>query len=253
MLVYVLTLFPDAIDPYLSRGIFRVARDKGLIEIRLLNFRDFAKGKHRSVDDRPFGGGPGMLLRPEPIFEAVEWVEAREGQFRKILLTPDGTPFKQSRAESLAAGAQVAGSLGSRLLFLCGRYEGFDHRILDGFDWERVSIGDYVLSGGELAALVVLEAVVRLVPGVLGDEESPIHESFTTGLLDYPQYTRPREFRGKPVPEILVSGDHEAVRRWRAREAKKRTEELRPDLGPSGAFSRELDPKKTTKPDDPDH
>lgn len=230
MLVYVLTLFPDAIEPYLSKGILRTGRDKGLVEIRLLNFRDFAKGKHRSVDDRPFGGGPGMLLRPEPIFEAVEWVEAREGQFHKILLTPDGTTFRQSRAEALAAAAQPPGSVGSRLLLLCGRYEGFDHRILGAFPWERVSIGDYVLSGGELPALVVLEAVVRLLPGVLGDEESPVHESFSTGLLDYPQYTRPRDFRGERVPDVLVSGDHEAVRRWREEEARKHTEAVRPDL-----------------------
>jgi tRNA (guanine37-N1)-methyltransferase len=142
--------------------------------------------------------------------------------------------------------------LGSRLLFLCGRYEGFDQRILDGFDWERVSIGDYVLSGGELAALVVLEAVVRLVPGVLGDEESPVHESFSTGLLDYPQYTRPREFRGRSVPEVLLSGDHDAVRLWRAREARRRTEALRPDLGRRSGPPTERDPQNPTKPHAPD-
>ena len=171
-----------------------------------------------------------MLLRPEPIFDAIEWVEAREGQFHKILLTPDGTTFCQSRAEALAAAAQVAGSRESRVLFLCGRYEGFDQRILDGFDWERISIGDFVLSGGELPALVVLEAVVRLIPGVLGDEESAVSESFTSGQLDFPQFTRPREFRGKTVPGVLTGGDHDAIRDWRVKHARERTERLRPDL-----------------------
>lgn len=222
MLVYILTLFPDAIEPYLSKGILRVARDQGTLDVRLLNFRDFAKGKHRSVDDRPFGGGPGMLLRPEPIFEAIEWVESREGEFHKILLTPCGQPFRQPRAESM--------SKSDRLLFLCGRYEGFDQRILDSFPWERLSIGDYVLSGGELPALVILEAAVRLIPGVLGDEESPITESFSSGLLDYPQYTRPREFRGQSIPGVLASGDHEAIRQWREEQARAKTARQRPDL-----------------------
>lgn len=163
-----------------------------------------------------------MLLRPEPIFEAIEWVESREGQFHKILLTPDGTTFKQAHAQTL--------SNRDRLLFLCGRYEGFDQRILDGFAWEKLSIGDYVLSGGELPALVVLEAAVRLVPGVLGDSESPVSESFSSGLLDFPQYTRPREFRGEAVPDVLVSGDHGAVAKWRSKRATERTAESRPDL-----------------------
>lgn len=224
MLVYILTLFPDALEPFLSKGVFRVARDNGIVDVRLLNFRDFAKGKHRNVDDRPFGGGPGMLLRPEPIFEAVEWIESREGRFHKILLTPDGATFRQPHAQSLAKT--------DRLLFLCGRYEGFDQRILDGFDWERLSIGDFVLSGGELPALVVLEATIRLIPGVLGDEESSVSESFTSGLLDFPQYTRPREFRGQTIPDVLVSGDHEAIHEWRDAKARERTLHDRPDLLP---------------------
>lgn len=171
-----------------------------------------------------------MLLRPEPIFEAIEWVEAREGRFHKVLLTPDGATYSQARALELAAAAQVAGSKEGRLLFLCGRYEGFDQRILEGFDWERVSIGDYVLSGGELAALVVLESVVRLLPGVLGDEESAVSESFSSGQLDYPQFTRPRDFRGRSVPQVLVEGDHNAIRAWREAHARERTARLRPDL-----------------------
>lgn len=229
MLVYVLTLFPDAIEGYLGKGVFRIAREKGSLDVRLLNFRDFTKDRHRSVDDRPFGGGPGMLLRPEPVFEAVEWVESREGRFRKILLTPEGRPLRQAQAESFAKE--------DRLLLLCGRYEGFDQRILEGFPWETLSIGDFVLSGGELAALVVLEATVRLLPGVLGDAESPVSESFTNRMLDYPQYTRPREYRGQSVPEVLVSGDHAAVKRWREEQARKRTARLRPDLlgGPNDA------------------
>ncbi len=222
VLVYVLSLFPDALEPFLAKGVLRIAREKGLLDVRLLNFRDFTRDRHRSVDDRPFGGGPGMVLRPEPIFEAVEWVEAREGRFHKILFTPDGQPLRQARAETL--------SREERVLFLCGRYEGFDQRILDGFDWELVSIGDYVLSGGELPALVTLEATVRLLPGVLGDAESAVSESFSSGLLDFPQYTRPREYRGRTVPEVLLSGDHDAVRRWRAEQAHRRTLAQRPDL-----------------------
>jgi tRNA (guanine37-N1)-methyltransferase len=171
-----------------------------------------------------------MLLRPEPIFEAIEWVEAREGQFHKVLLTPDGLTLCQSRVEALAAAASVAGSKESRMLFLCGRYEGFDQRILDGFDWERISIGDFVLSGGELPALMVLEAVVRLLPGALGDEESAVSESFTSGQLDYPQFTRPAVFRGQSVPAVLMGGDHEAIRAWRVKHAHERTQRLRPDL-----------------------
>ncbi|MBI3818344.1 MAG: tRNA (guanosine(37)-N1)-methyltransferase TrmD [Planctomycetes bacterium] len=244
MLVYILTLFPDAIEPYISKGVLRVARDQGKIDVRLLNFRDFAKGKHRNVDDRPFGGGPGMLLCPEPIFEAIEWIESREGIFHKVLLTPDGHTFRQSHAESLTKH--------DRLLFLCGRYEGFDQRILDGFAWERLSIGDYVLSGGELPALVILEATVRLIPGVLGDEESPISESFTSELLDYPQYTRPREFRGSSVPDVLMSGDHEAIRRWREDQARHKTKKWRPDIALRGDTNKCDTNKSGIKKRDPD-
>jgi len=222
MLIYILTLFPRAIEGYLKESILKIAQEKGLVEIRLYDFRAHAKDRHRTVDDRPFGGGPGMLLKPEPIFDAVETVEAKEGKFHKVLLTPEGKPFRQEAAARLAKV--------EKLLFLCGRYEGFDERIRQGFEWDEISLGDFVLSGGEIPALAVVEALVRLVPGVVGDSESVVRESFTTGRLDYPQYTRPREFRGMQVPETLVSGDHEEVRRWREAEARKRTHERRPDL-----------------------
>lgn len=222
MLIYILTLFPKAIEGYLNESILKIAKAKGLVEFRLYDFRCHAKDKHRTVDDRPFGGGPGMVLKPEPIFEAVESIEAKEGKFRKVLLTPEGTPFVQKKAEQLATE--------EKLLLLCGRYEGFDERIRVGMEWDEISIGDFVLSGGEIPALTVVEAAVRLIPGVLGDSESVVEESFTTGRLDFPHYTRPREFRGMSVPDVLVNGDHEAVRKWREAEALRRTRERRPDL-----------------------
>ena len=224
MIVTILTLFPSAIEGYLRESILRIAQAKGLVQFRLINFRDYAKDRHRTVDDRPFGGGPGMVLKPEPVFEAVEDAEAKDGPYRKILLTPEGRRFDQALARDLARE--------ERILLLCGRYEGFDERIRLGFRWDEVSLGDFVLSGGELAALAVAEATVRLRPGVLGDPRSPEEESFTAGLLDYPQYTRPRVFRGMAVPEVLLEGDHEAVRRWRESASFERTAQRRPDLRP---------------------
>ncbi len=223
MLVYILTLFPKAIEGYLNESILKIAQKKEKIRVVLYDFRIHAKDKHRSVDDRPFGGGPGMLLKPEPIFEAIETIEAKEGNCHKILLTPDGKPFVQAEVKRLAEQ--------EKLLMLAGRYEGFDERIREGFEWNEISMGDFVLSGGELPALAVLEASVRLIPGVLGDEESAVYESFCAGQLDYPQYTRPREFRGMNVPDVLVSGNHEQVRKWREEQALKRTKARRPDLG----------------------
>lgn len=207
MLCAILTLFPEALRPYLEESILGIAQERGKLEVELVDFRDFATDRHRSVDDRPFGGGPGMVLMPQPIFEAVEATERKHGAFHKILLCPRGRTFTQTKAWQLA---QLP-----RLLFLCGRYEGFDERIRQGMEWDEISVGDYVLSGGELPALTVLEATARLLPGVLGCEQSAEQESFENGLLDYPQYTRPREFRGMTVPEVLVSGDHGAVARWR--------------------------------------
>jgi len=223
VLFAILTLFPEACEPYVRTSILGIAQEKGLARIRLVDFRDFTRDRHRTVDDRPFGGGPGMVLKPEPVVECVEWLEREHGPFRRILLTPWGAPFRQAKARELA-GEQ-------RILLLCGRYEGFDERIRLELEWEELSLGDFVLSGGELPALAVTEAVVRLVPGVLGDDRSAAEESFAVeGGLDYPQYTRPRTYRGRSVPEVLLSGDHRAIATWRASEARAITLNRRPDL-----------------------
>lgn len=208
----ILTLFPDAIRPYLDESILGIAQAQGNLRVDLVDFRNHAFDPHRTVDDRPFGGGPGMVLKPEPIFLAIEDVERTHGPFHKVLLCPRGRTFDQRRAREL--------SRMERLLFVCGRYEGFDERIRQGFACEEISLGDFVLAGGELAALVVLEAVVRLIPGVLGCADSATFESFEGDLLDYPQYTRPREFRGMAVPDVLTSGDHAAVARWRLEQSR---------------------------------
>jgi len=219
----ILTLFPETLEPYAGSSILGLARERGLIDLRLIDFRDFARDRHRTVDDRPFGGGPGMVLKPEPIIDCIEWLEARHGTFKKILLCPAGTPFRQGHAEAL--------SREERVLLLAGRYEGFDERILDLFEFESLSVGDFVLAGGELPAMCITEAVCRLIPGVLGDERSAVEDSFTDGAgLDHPHYTRPRTFRGRSVPEVLFSGDHGAIKRWRAEAARSRTETRRPDL-----------------------
>jgi tRNA (guanine37-N1)-methyltransferase len=215
MLCAILTLFPGAVRPYLDESILGIAQRQGKLEIELVDFRQFTHDRHRSVDDRPFGGGPGMVLKPEPIFEAVEDTERRLGSFHKVLLCPRGRRFDQRKARELS---QV-----ERLLFLCGRYEGFDERIRQGFEWDEISLGDFVLAGGELPALAVLEAAVRVIPGVLGCADSPELESFEGELFDYPQYTRPRVYRGMEVPEILLSGDHQAVDRWRHQESCRLT------------------------------
>ena len=233
MLFSILTLFPDAIEAYLDVGVLGIARSRGLVQTRVVDFRDFTRDRHRTVDDRPFGGGPGMVLKPEPIVEAVEWLEARYGTHRRIALTPDGTTLTQGFIESLAAGSPSAGSPsaeqdpGPPVLLLCGRYEGFDERALRLLRFERLSIGDYVLAGGELGALVLVEAVARLVPGVLGDDRSAVEDSYTTangGALDHPHFTRPRTYRGRSVPDVLLGGDHGAIERWRAEESQKRTQ-----------------------------
>lgn len=221
----ILTLFPDAVEAYARESILGNGQEKGLCRILPVDFRDFARSRHRTVDDRPFGGGPGMVLKPEPICACIEWLEARHGRFRKIALCPTGRRFDQPAAEAL--------SREERILLLCGRYEGFDARIFEVLELETLSIGDYVLAGGELAALAVTEACCRLIPGVLGDERSALEDSFQgDGGLDHPQYTRPREFRGLSVPEVLLSGDHEAIDRWRKETARARTRARRPDLAP---------------------
>lgn len=220
MFFVILTLFPDALEPYLDTSILGIARDKGLATIRLVDFRDFTRDRNRTVDDRPYGGGPGMVLKPEPIIDCVEWLERTHGPFHKILLSPSGATFRQETAVRLATK--------ERVLLLCGRYEGFDERIRLEMEWEELSLGDFVLSGGELPALCVIEAVTRLIPGVLGDERSNVEESFREGdVLDHPQYTRPRTYRGRSVPDVLVTGDHQAIARWRREQALERTRERR--------------------------
>lgn len=219
----ILTLFPEALEPYARASILGLAQDKGLAEIRFFDFRDFTRDRHRTVDDRPFGGGPGMVLKPEPIVDCVEWIEKRHGSFKKLMLCPGGKPFRQDVARELTAE--------DRIMLLCGRYEGFDERIQSICGFEPLSVGDYVLAGGELPALAVTEAIVRLLPGVLGDERSAQADSFEQAdALDHPHYTRPRVFRGLEVPDVLMGGDHGAIERWRKQSAQDRTRRWRPDL-----------------------
>lgn len=220
MRIDVLTLFPGMFAGPLDESIIRRAREAGLLDLKIHNLRDYAHDRHKTVDDRPFGGGPGMLLKPEPIFEAVETL-ARENT-RVILLSPSGRVFNQAIARELARSDD--------LLFVSGHYEGFDERVRERLADDELSIGDYVLTNGALPAMVIIDAVTRLLPGVLGDAESPHEESFSHGLLEYPQYTRPAEFRGMKVPEILLSGNHAEIARWRADQSQLRTKERRPDL-----------------------
>jgi tRNA (guanine37-N1)-methyltransferase len=223
MRVDVLTLFPHAFESPLSCSILKRAQDNGLVEIVLTDIRDFAEDSYRKVDDKPYGGGPGMVMMPGPVFACLEHVQSlspRKG--RVILLTPQGQKFDQAKARELSSE--------ERLIFIAGRYEGFDERIRTGLGAEQISIGDYVLSGGELAAMVIIDAVVRLLAGALGDENSAKDESFTNSLLEYPHYTRPEVFRGMKVPDILLSGDHAKIAEWRRGQALERTEKWRPDL-----------------------
>jgi tRNA (guanine37-N1)-methyltransferase len=219
----VLTLFPEVMAPFFTSSIVGRAQAAGAVEIHCTNIRDFAKGVRKSVDDRPFGGGPGMVMMCGPLFAAVETVEARDPRpATRVLLTPQGERFTQETAREL--------SREQRLLVICGHYEGFDERIRIGLTPREISIGDYVLSGGEVAGMAVVDAVVRLLPGALGDETSHVEESFSNNLLEYPQYTRPREFRGLQVPEVLLSGNHAQIEQWREAEALRRTGQRRPDL-----------------------
>jgi tRNA (guanine37-N1)-methyltransferase len=218
--IHVLTLFPELFGAPLAVGPLKWARQRGLVEVSLHQIRDYATDRHQQVDDTPYGGGQGMVMKSEPLVAAIEHASAVDRPHR-ILLAAQGAPFTQARAEALAAMPS--------LLLVCGRYEGVDARVRDYVE-EEVSIGDFVLSGGELAALVILDAIVRLLPGVLGNAASPFDESFTTGLLEYPQYTRPVDFRGAVVPEVLRTGDHGAIARWRRQESLRATLERRPDL-----------------------
>jgi tRNA (guanine37-N1)-methyltransferase len=216
----IITLFPGMLEGVLGESMLRMARERGVVDVRVVDLRDYTEGRHRVADDYPFGGGGGMVLKPEPLFAAVEAVRGPESHV--VLLCPQGTTFTQATATRLARVRH--------LVLLCGHYEGVDERVRAHLVDEEVSIGDYVLTGGELPAMVMLDAVVRLLPGALGDPDGAVRESFVAGRLDYPQYTRPAEFRGLSVPEVLLSGDHGRIARWRRREALRRTLARRPDL-----------------------
>lgn len=218
----ILTLFPDFFKPFLEEGVLGRAVKKGILDVSLTDIRDFADGRHKVTDDRPYGGGNGMVMKPGPIYKALKSIERTGNDAMTILLTPQGRKFDQATAWDLAAKDHI--------ILICGRYEGVDERIISGHVDLELSIGDYVLSGGEAAAMVVVDAVGRLIPGVLGGERSNTEDSFEDGLLEHPHFTRPRNFMGQEVPEVLLSGDHERIRIWRRKESLKRTLEKRPDL-----------------------
>jgi tRNA (guanine37-N1)-methyltransferase len=220
MKIDVLTLFPGMFSGPLDESIVQRAREKGILELKIHNLREWTHDRHKTVDDRPFGGGPGMVLKPEPLFEAVEAIRGVETKV--ILLSPSGRKFEQQIARDLARQ--------KHLLLISGSYEGFDERVREALVDDDLSIGDYILTNGALPAMVIVDAVTRLLPGVLGDDESSQEESFSHGLLEYPHYTRPAEFRGMKVPEVLLSGHHAEIARWRHEQAEKRTRECRPDL-----------------------
>ncbi len=224
MLIDILTIFPDIFSKALDQSLLGKAKEKKLIGVRIINIRDFAEDKHHTVDDTPFGGGGGMVMKLEPLCRALDslWKDEESPQTSMILTTPRGERFSQEKAKEL--------SLKERLIIICGHYKGTDERLKMLYPVEEISIGDYVLTGGELPALVIIDAVVRLIPGVLGDFESAQTDSFFEGILGPPEYTRPAEFRGLKVPEVLLSGDHERIKKWRRKEALKKTLHKRPDL-----------------------
>lgn len=237
MRIDVLTLFPEMFHNFLNTSIIGKALDKGIAEVRTINFRDYANNKHGTVDDYPYGGGGGMVLKPEPIFHAVEDVlgqhekKHRDAKPRIILMCPQGERYTQKKAEQLAQE--------EHLIFICGHYEGYDERIREHLITDELSIGDYVLTGGELPAMIVMDSVIRLLPGVLGNETSAVTDSFSTGLLEHPHYTRPENFRGWQVPEVLLSGHHGRIAEWRRRESLRRTWLRRPELLESVPLSKQ--------------
>jgi len=231
MRIDVLTLFPEILRGPLGESILGRAIGQGFLTVNLVNIRDFAAGPHRVTDEPPHGGGPGMVLKPEPIYRAVESLGEMNSLERVILLAPQGRRLAQKTVRELASAPDM--------VLICGRYDGVDERVRTGLVTDEISVGDYVLSGGEVPALVLIEAVSRLIPGVVGERGSVEDDSFSTGMLGYPQYTRPREFRGMTVPEVLLSGNHEQIRRWRLKEAIRRTLERRPDLIELGSFEGE--------------
>ena len=232
MKIDIVTIFPTMIHAALSDGVVGRAIAGGVVDLEVHDLRDYTADRHRVVDDMPFGGGPGMVLKPDPLFAAVDAVRSERGVPASVVLTsPDGARFTHAAAERLSRLGHI--------VILCGRYEGVDERVRTALATETLSIGDYVLSGGELAALVILDCVARLVPGVVGDETSVAHDTFARGLLDYPQYTRPAEFRGMRVPDVLLSGHHREIERWRRREALARTLKHRPEMLESAALDAE--------------
>jgi len=235
MRVDILTIFPAIFDGFLNEGMVRIAREKNLLEVQLHDFREFAEGPRRSVDDKPFGGGPGMVLKPEPVFACLDQVlqttqpqdDRGHGPRPRLLLpSPVGRTFDQRCARELSAE--------SHLVILCGRYEGYDERIVEAFDFEEISIGDYIVTGGEVPTMAMVDAVTRLLPGVLGHDLSAIEDTFEAPLLDHPHYTRPAEYRGLSVPEVLLSGDHAEIEAWRHQQSLERTRQRRPDLLEAG-------------------
>jgi tRNA (guanine37-N1)-methyltransferase len=223
MRIDVLTLFPDVMQPYLTASILGRAQDAGAVEIHTHQLREYTRDPHRKVDDRPYGGGPGMVLSCQPVCDAVEAIEAMDHrQALRVLFTPQGLRFSQATASRFASC--------ERLFLICGHYEGYDERIIELLQPEEVSLGDFVMTGGEIAALAVIDSVVRLLPGALGNEEAADSESFQRGRLEYPQYTRPREFRGLSVPDVLLTGNHADIEAWRRSQSELRTQQRRPDL-----------------------
>lgn len=224
MRIDVLTLFPGIFDGYVGQSLLKKAIDAKLVDVQLHDIRQWSRDKHHKVDDRPFGGGPGMILQVEPVVEGVEAVQQQTAAGRLVVLSPRGRTLSQPIVEELAAQP--------RLLLLCGRYEGFDQRVFDILQPDEISLGDYILNGGETAAMVVIDAVIRLIPGVLGDDASSTHDSFSAGnrLLEFPQYSRPREFRGHAVPDVLLGGNHEQIARWRREQSFLSTRQRRADL-----------------------
>jgi tRNA (guanine37-N1)-methyltransferase len=222
----IITIFPELFTGVLECGILRRAIQSGLVQVRIVNLRDFTADKHRSVDDRPYGGGEGMVFMPGPLFDAIEFCcgtgQPRDPECRVVLTTPQGRIWNQNAAAEFSGLRHV--------VLICGRYEGIDQRVIDQLVDDEISIGDFVLSGGEIPAMVVIETVTRLIPGVLGNSDSAVNESFTSGLLDYPQYTRPAVFRGMDVPEVLLSGNHSRIEKWRREQAVAKTRQSRPEL-----------------------
>ena len=233
----VVTLFPEMFSGYLGQSLLKKAIDVGLIDVQMHDLRDWSRQKHHRVDDRPFGGGPGMILMVEPVVDCVESIRKLNANAKTLLLSPQGKRLDQPMVESLSEN--------DHYIVLCGRYEGFDQRVIDVLQPQEISIGDFILNGGEVAAMVLIDSLIRMVPGVLGDENSCIEDSFSSGnrMLEFPQYTRPREFRGFSVPEILLSGNHEKIRQWRKEQRIEKTREQRPDLLPvdNSADLKELD------------